>query len=160
MCRDSGMQARPDRIMILLKPPVENFRMKRLWIALCLTALAGPAFAQKVTVSGVDCSRLVRYTPPPGVEYQPGVDVRGRKVAPADLNAAPQIRIPHTITFDVAADLRRFGIPPSSPLFQPNVAIGEVQVARDGTVFFNGQRLGDPEIIALEELCRQRLNAR
>jgi hypothetical protein len=146
--------------MVLLKQRVENFRMKRLCIAVCFAGLAGPALAQTVTVTGVDCRKLARYTPPPGVEYQPGVDVRGRKVAPADVNAAPQIRAPETVTFDAAVDLRRFGIPASSPLFQPNVAVGTVQVEKDGRVLFNRQPLGDPEIAALEELCRERVRGR
>jgi hypothetical protein len=76
-------------------------------------------------------------------------------VAPADINAAPQIRVPDTITFDAAVDLRRFGIPQTSPLFEPNVSIGRVDVLQDGRVLFNGERLGDPEVAALEELCRQ-----
>jgi hypothetical protein len=142
--------------MVLLKRRVETLGMKRLCLAACLVALATPAMAQKMTISGVDCRRLVQHQPAPGVAYKPGVDARGRAVAPADLNAAPQIRVPETITFDAAADLRRFGIPPSSPLFQPNVHVGRVDVQQDGRVFFNGQRLGNPEIAALEDLCRQR----
>ena len=141
--------------MVLLKRRVETLGMNRLCLAACLAVLAAPAMAQKVTISGVDCRRLVQHHPAPDVAYQPGVDARGRKVAPADINAAPQIRVPETITFDAAADLRRFGIPASSPLFQPNVHVGRVDVQQDGRVFFNGERLGNPEIAALEELCRQ-----
>jgi hypothetical protein len=146
--------------MVLLKRRVENFRMKRLCLAACLALLAGPALAQTVTITGVDCRKLARHMPAPDVAYKPGVDARGRPVAPADINAAPQIRVPETITFDAAVDLRRFGIPQTSPLFQPNVAVGRVDVLQDGRVFFNGERLGDPEIAALEEFCRQRIRAR
>jgi hypothetical protein len=146
--------------MVLLKRRVETFGMKRLCLAACLALLAAPALAQKVTVSGTDCRKLIRHSPAPDVAYQPGVDARGRKVAPADLNAAPQIKVPETITFDAAVDLRGFGIPATSPLFQPNVHVGRVDVQQDGVAFFNGERLGDPEIAALEELCSQRLRSR
>lgn len=129
--------------------------MKRLFLAACLVLTATPAVAQQVTITGIDCRKLARHTPAPDVAYRPGVDVRGRAVAPADINAAPQIRVPETITFDAAVDLRRFGIPQTSPLFQPNVSIGRVDVLQDGRVLFNGERLGDPEVAALEELCRQ-----
>jgi len=142
--------------MVLLKRRVETLGMKRLGLALCLVCVAAPALAQKVTISGVDCRKLARHNPAPDVAYKPGVDARGRAVAPADINAAPQIRVPDTITFDAAADLRRFGIPASSPLFQPNVHVGRVDVQQDGRVFFNGERLGDPEIAALEEFCGRR----
>ena len=48
----------------------------------------GPAPLQTVTISRQDCARLVRHVPDADVAYQPGVDVRGRKVAPADLDPA------------------------------------------------------------------------
>ena len=131
--------------------------MKRFVLAACLLLVAAPAWAQKVTVSGADCRKLIRHSPAPDVAYKPGVDTRGRPVAPADINAAPQIRVPETITFDAAVDLRRFGIPNTSPLFQPHVGVGRVDVQQDGRVFFNGQRLGSPELAALEELCQAQL---
>jgi hypothetical protein len=134
--------------------------MRRLCLAACLLAAAAPAWAQKTTITGVDCRKLVRHQPAPDVAYKPGVDVKGRKVAPADINDAPQIKVPEVITFDAAVDLRRFGIPNSSPLFQPNVGIGRVDVQQDGRVFFNGERLGNPEVAALEEFCQAQLKPR
>jgi hypothetical protein len=41
-----------------------------------------------ITITKTDCSRLVRHVPAADVAYQPGVDVRGRKVASADLDPA------------------------------------------------------------------------
>jgi hypothetical protein len=131
--------------------------MSRLILALLLSAAALPAHAQSVYIEGVDCQRLtVNHVPAADVEYKPGVDAQGRKVAPADLNGGAQIKVPDRITFDVAADLRRFGIPSTSPLFQPNLPLGKVTVERDGRAFFNGQPLQSPEVEALRELCRQR----
>jgi hypothetical protein len=43
------------------------------------------AAAETVTVSRNDCSRLIHHVPSANVAYQPGVDVKGKKVAPADL---------------------------------------------------------------------------
>jgi hypothetical protein len=131
--------------------------MRRFCLAVCLVVVAMPAWAQTLTITAVDCRRLVRHQPAPDVAYKPGVDVKRRKVAPADLNEAPQIKVPEVITFDAAVDLRRFGIPASSPLFQPNVAVGRVDVRQDGRVFFNGERLGSPEVAALEAFCEAEL---
>jgi hypothetical protein len=110
-----------------------------------------------IQVTGVDCRRLfVDHRPAPDVAYRPGVDVHGRPVAGADLNPAPQIRVPETVAFDVAVNLNRFGIPSSSPLFQPNVKLGEVRVdVLTGRTLYNGEALGNPEIEALREACRQ-----
>ena len=133
--------------------------MSRLILALFLAGLgATPAAAQSIYMDGVDCQRLtVTHVPAPDVAYKPGVDAQGRKVAPADLNGGgAQITVPDRITFDVAVDLRRFGIPSTSPLFQPNLPLGKVTVERDGRAFYNGQPLQSPEVEALRELCRQR----
>lgn len=128
--------------------------MRRLALAACLVFAAIPAWAEKVTITGTDCRKLVTHQPSADVAYKPGVDVKGRKVAPADINDAPQIKVPETITFDAAVDLRRFGIPNSSPLYEPHVSVGRVDVLQDGRVLFNGQRLGNSEVAALEELCQ------
>ncbi len=140
-----------------------NFR----WIAvfgLVLNASA-PGFAgaqepaatpTKIEVTGVDCRRLfVTHRPSADVAYKPGVDVHGKPVAPADLNPAPQIKLPETVAFDVAVDLRRFGVPQTSPLFQPSVKLGEVRVdVLTGKTLYNGEAIGNPEIEALREACK------
>ena len=56
---------------------------------LLAAALAAPPAAahEKATVAitRADCARLVAHRPAPDVAYQPGVDVYGREVVPADL---------------------------------------------------------------------------
>lgn len=138
-----------------------------LVVALSIFGLAGavaqtrptqaPAESTSVQVTGADCRRLfVEHRPAPDVNYRPGVDVHGRPVAGADLNPAPQIRVPETVAFDVAVDLRRFGVPNGSPLYQPNVRLGEVRVdVLTGRTLYNGEALGNPEIEALREACRR-----
>jgi hypothetical protein len=116
-----------------------------------------PSQAQTLTIRKDDCARLVQHFPAPDVAYAPGVDVRGRPVAPADLPGTGRIDVPDTITFDVAVDLRRYGLPPFSPLFQPNVPLGQVTVERDGRAYFNGQPLQNADSDALARYCRQRL---
>lgn len=113
--------------------------------------------ATKVQVTGIDCRRLfVEHRPAADVAYKPGVDVNGKPVASADLNPTPQIKVPETVAFDIAVDLKRFGVPAASPLFQPNVKLGEVRMdLASGRVLYNGQPLGNPELEALREACRQ-----
>lgn len=65
---------------------------------LAAAALAQPA---TVTVTREDCQRLVRHVPSADATYQPGVDVYGREVAPADLNGGAQIVLPDTYSFDI-----------------------------------------------------------
>jgi hypothetical protein len=132
------------------------FALVILVIGQAVAQTQGPGDAT-IQVTGADCRRLfVEHRPTPDVNYRPGVDVYGRPVAGADLNPAPQIRVPETVAFDVAVDLRRFGIASTSPLFQPNMKLGEVRVdVLTGKTLYNGEALGNPEIEALREACRR-----
>ena len=62
----------------------------------------------QVRISAADCRRAVAHQPRADVEYKPGVDARGRKVAPADLQGQqPQIKLPDVISFDVKIDFAK-----------------------------------------------------
>jgi len=69
------------------------------WIALRASGMmfmmmASAAYADTPAIDPAACQALVNYHEPSGVEYQPGVDVDGHYVAPADLagNASPVVR--------------------------------------------------------------------
>ncbi len=121
-----------------------------------IATVATPVYAQTVSISDADCARLVEHIPSADVAYTPGVDVRGRPVAPADLPGTPRITLPETITFDVSVDLRRFGLPRTSRLFEPNATVGKVTVESSGRAYFNGQPLQNTDSDALAQFCRQR----
>jgi hypothetical protein len=128
--------------------------MKRLILTLPLLLLAAPAAAD-VAVSKRDCDRLVKYRQAPGVEYQPGVDVHGRPVAPADLGGGYNIKVPDIIVIPIEVLLQdRFNIPANSVLWNAEAQVGTVIVKGD-QVYYEGQLLGDPETAALAELCQQ-----
>jgi hypothetical protein len=137
-----------------------NRHMKRrlalfVWSASVLAAL--PAFAQQVQVSDRECRQLVDYVASQDVNYKPGVDVYGRPVKSADLSPQTQVQVPQNFTFDVNIDLKKYGIPASSPIFQPTMNVGKISVEDGGRrVSFNGQPLGNSEQQALAELCKQR----
>ena len=126
-------------------------------IALVLTAIAwaAPASAE-IAISRQDCQRLVNHEPAPDVTYQPGVDVHGRPVVPADLGGGQQIQLPDVIYIPIEVLVQdKFGIPANSVLYDATALVGVVSV-RGNQVYFEHQRLTDPEIVPLEEACRDR----
>jgi hypothetical protein len=133
---------------------------RKIWLLVgVLTAVAvGDSHAQtaEIKATPADCRRvLVEHRPAADVAYQPGVDVRGRPVVGADLNPAPQFRVPETVAFDIAVDLKKFGIASTSPLFQPNFKLGDVRMdVASGRVLYNGQPIGNLELEALRDACR------
>jgi hypothetical protein len=126
-------------------------------IALVLVAVAwaAPASAE-IAISRKDCQRLVNHEPAPDVTYQPGVDVHGRPVAPADLGGGQQIQLPDVIYIPIEVLIQdKYGIPANSVLYDATALVGVVSV-RGNQVYFEDQPLTDPEIVALEEACRDR----
>lgn len=131
-------------------------------VALCAFAaassLAVTGFAQTpvtVTVTKSDCTRLVKHLPDPGVAYEPGVDVRGRPVAPADLGAGGNLALPEAFELDIEIDLQeRFGVPANRALFDADAELGRVVVGRDGRAFFNDAPLHDEAVATLIDRCQ------
>lgn len=106
-----------------------------------------------VQITEADCSQLVTHVAAADVNYQPGVDVNGNAVAPADLNAQPQIRVPDVISIPVTIDLAtNLGI--NTP-FLARPTVGTVEVTSDGRVTFNGQPVGDQAQHELARRCQQ-----
>jgi len=117
---------------------------------------SGRAAERTIAVARSDCELAVRYVPPPGVAYQPGVDVHGKPVAPADLDGNQRLQLPDTIAVVITDDLRkRFGLPDDSPLFDSTAFVGIVALRMsDHRLTFNGVELSDREADALAALCR------
>lgn len=124
-------------------------------LVLIAIAWAAPASAE-IAISRKDCQRLVSHEPAPDVAYQPGVDVHGRPVAPADLGGGQQIQLPDVIYIPIEVLVQdKYGIPANSVLYDATALIGVVAV-RGNRVYFEDQELTDPEVAALEQACRDR----
>ena len=114
---------------------------------LILAIASGPGVAQ--TIAERDCRRLERHVPAPGVAFQPGVDSRGRQVAPADLAPAPAI-VPERLPVFLGVDLRRrLGLPPGMIADLP---LGVIEI-ENGTVLFNGRPLAPDAASGLAAAC-------
>jgi hypothetical protein len=114
------------------------------------------AAERTIAIARSDCELAVRYVPPPGVAYQPGVDVNGRPVVPADLDDEHRLKLRESIPVIISDDLRKqFGLPDDSPLFDANAFAGIVELRiRDRRLTFNGVELSDREASALAAMCR------
>lgn len=146
-------------------------------------ALAGPAGAAaddevRVEITREDCRRLVRHEPAAGVEYEPGVDVHGNEVAPAEVGGGVDLDLPQRITIPIELDVlsgRRLGrdepaegtpeqddaddVPDDAELGDPltgEAQIGTVEVdVETGRATFNGQPLRTQAQRRLAEKCQE-----
>ena len=128
-----------------------------LALGLTTAALADPQSELRVTRQ--DCSAITAYVPSADVEYRPGVDVRGRPVAPADLPGSPTIRLPDEIAIDIGFNLaEKYGIG-AGGRFRGETVLGRITV-QQGRAYWNDQLLADPEQHAIAEACRKRYESR
>jgi hypothetical protein len=138
------------RLLKRLIPAIAVVPVLAIWAGIA------PAEEVSVTLTREDCQRLTRYVPDPGVAYQPGVDVNGRAVVPADLGSAPVLQIPETIQITIDVDLQdRLGFPANDKNFEADALLGVVTLGPDGRAWFNGQPLQDEAQYELSQQCQE-----
>lgn len=134
--------------------------MRWLPMAAVMVVASAPIQAQQPGKPVVDpalCRAMVRHQPAPDVAYKPGVDAKGRPVAPADLPgsagamaATSPIDIP--LTIDLA---RRMGVKLPGGGLPTETVIGRMTLD-GGRLLLNGQPLGGASEAELIALCRGR----
>ena len=124
-------------------------------IALFLFLIAGAAYADDAPNIKQACQDLVAYQSNDDVEYKPGTDVDadGNPIAPADLDTGMEpLKIPETIHVAITVDqAQKLGLPANIP-YRAEAMIGDVTVNKNGDVYFNGQRISQPQ---LQVLCKE-----
>lgn len=103
--------------------------------------------SEGLAVEKILCRQTYVHTPDANVAYQPGVDVNGNAVAPADLNAAPNM-VPDYISVPLTIDLAQRLNYPLPAGTEMKGALGNLSLYKDGRVMFNGQDLS-PQAQAL-----------
>jgi len=115
--------------------------------------------SQSLYVTRQDCRQLVAHHPDPGVEYQPGVDVHGKYVAPADLPGGPALGLPDKVTFDLRLNPLTYApqtAAPSGAFSNTTTNLGHVEVdLATGAAKFNGQALDGEQTRIVTEACRK-----
>ena len=99
------------------------------------------------------CRRLTNVQDSGDVAYVPGKDVHGRKVAGANVEEGePEVRLGDNITIQLGSnDFQQLNLPDNGVPYQPYMDLGEITVKKDGSVYFNGQRLTQPQV---QSLCK------
>ena len=143
--------------------------MMRVFLPAFIAALmaSGPAGAALITVTADECAAITAHEPADDVAYQPGVDVNGNAVAPADLDTSGRIDYdaddivisignPLVATAGVVGDQTAFVAAGGRiDTFGADSSVGSITL-RNGEVYFNGRRITDNERRAIAEACAER----
>ena len=122
------------------------------FLAGLLLAGAPAARAEIIVIGHDDCARLVPHEPAADVAYQPGVDVHGKAVAPADLPGSVQVDLPEIYVFDLV--IRPLD---DEEFEETGLNLGRVRVPPDGRASFNGKPLQSESQAELSRRCQERL---
>jgi hypothetical protein len=132
----------------------------------CIFLVRAPAFAADslpVYVTRQDCHQLVAHHPDPDVAYQPGRDLHGHAVVPADL---PGSQMPGLLTdrfsFDLKVNPLAYGGDAASAdaagskVANTAMTVAHIEVDMlSGSVKINGHALEDEQTRLVTEACRQ-----
>ena len=122
--------------------------------------MAHPSHAAAPPTPQIDtrfCQALVNHVPDADVTYQPGVDVHGRPVVPADLESGYENIVPQEITIPLTVDLMHFlkmdtSALPTAAMKRNDVQLGTLTIKGD-QVLYNGKPLTSAQQDNLAVLC-------
>ncbi len=99
-----------------------------------------------------ECRALPDHKADVGVDYKPGVDVRGRPVVPADINA-PVIDVPDMMVVPLSIDLAQRLPSAAAKGLEMTGTAGFLEVWKNGRITYNGQDV-TPQVYLL---CGQKM---
>ena len=120
-----------------------------------LITIPSVAYAETVRISRTDCQRLIEHKARDDVAYQPGVDVRGRKVVPAEGPDAADMGalVPEMLAFSIALNPLKGG---AARFGDTSLSVGVIQFdmkKRQATL--DGVPLNRGDTRKLLEECRR-----
>lgn len=136
------------------------------YVLLALLVAAAPAASGPLTATTDDCGNIVAHAPSADIAYQPGVDVQGNAVAPADLDGSGgldldaddiivSIEIPLIAIAGVVGDEAAFVANGGQiDTFGATASVGTVTL-RGGDVYFDGKPISDREREAVAAACAE-----
>lgn len=136
--------------------------MKRIAIVPLLLASTATQAADTTTIriTRSDCVQLVEHVPSDDVAYRPGVDVRGKQVAPADVAGTPDLRniVPEVLEFPIALNPLKGG---AARFGETSLEVGTVKFdMKSRRATFNGESLTRRETRLLAKECREVIRKR
>lgn len=134
----------------------------KTFIATLIAAAAAGATARaqvsdapvEVAITERDCRALVAHRPAADAAYQPGRDVRGRAVAPADLSGNPAT--PGLESISIPLQIRLSDVVAVPAGIDADIPLWTLTVDADGRAYLDDQPLHDEAAVRVAEACRAR----
>lgn len=127
-------------------------------MVLILYALTGIGWTATVeaataTITPSDCQLLLRKQVAAGAAYTPGVDVRGKKVTPADIGGGSSFKLPKEFSFELGVDIAaEYGL--DAKTLSAEMNIGKVTI-KGGRAYMNDREMTTQHQADLVDKCQK-----
>lgn len=141
-------------VAVTILPAVAQNRLQPVESRPLPPEMAANPDLRRVVITRAQCRELQRHEPRDDVTYKPGVDVRGKPVAPADLGGGSTLGLTDELSFDLTVRLADFlRQPPPRGISESIARLGRVAV-RGNDVTFNDMPMTGPAVAEIVALCR------
>ena len=138
------------KISIFLHPV---YLLPFITIFTAVTALPVSASATNVIISEKDCGQLIHHQVYRDIDFEPGVDIRGKKVKRVGYIGDQRLTLPKDVSFKLNLDIRKkYGLDASG--LSAVMSVGRIKL-KGRTIYFNDRKLNAKDSLAIATKCQK-----
>ena len=116
-----------------------------------ITAFSVSASETNVIISKKDCGQLIRHQVYRDINFEPGIDVRGKKVKSVAYSRDERLTLPKELSFNLNLDIaKNFGLDANA--LSAVMSVGRIKL-RGRTIYLNDRKLNAQDILAITTKC-------
>jgi len=138
------------KITILLHPV---FLIPFITIFTAITAFTVSASETNVIISKKDCRQLIHHQFFRDIDFEPGVDVRGKKVKSVEYFRGERLTLPKELSFKLNLDIAKtYGLDANG--FSAVISVGRIKL-KGRTIYLNDRKLNAEDSLAITTKCQK-----
>ena len=138
------------KITIFLHPV---YLLPFITIFTAITAFPVSASETKVIISKKDCGQLIHHQFYRDIDFEPGVDVRGKKVKSVEYFRDERLTLPKELSFKLNLDIARiYGLDANG--LSAVMSVGRIKL-KGRTIYLNDRKLNAKDSLAITTKCQK-----
>ena len=138
------------KITIFLHPV---YLLPFITIFTAITAFPVSASETKVIISKKDCGQLIHHQFYRDIDFEPGVDVRGKKVKRVEYFGDERLTLPKEISFELNLDIaKNYGLDANG--LSTVMSVGRI-ILKGRTIYLNDRKLNAKGSLAITTKCQK-----
>ena len=138
------------KITIFLHPV---YLLPFITIFTALTAFPVSASETNVIISKKDCGQLIRHQFYRDIDFEPGIDIRGKKVKRVEYFGDEKLTLPKEISFKLNLDIAKiYGLDANG--LSAVMSVGRIKL-KGRTIYLNDRKLNAKDSLAITTKCQK-----